>query len=133
MTFHQENSNFTKWMKIKFADLPSYLHNPLCLCASVFRYRCAGEIQLPNLGLGCLGQDEQQQVCRRVYERAEHITRHRQQNPVQKITKILQRQPDQLHESDHDDEAPADAVEPNQQHTDFFYHLSVDDIFQYEI
>lgn len=51
MTFHQENSNFTKWGKIKFADLPSYLHNPLCLCVSVFRYRCAGEIQLPNLGL----------------------------------------------------------------------------------
>ena len=51
MTFHQENSNFTKWRKIKFADLPSYLHNPLCLCVSVFRYRCAGEIQLPNLGL----------------------------------------------------------------------------------
>ena len=50
MTFHQENSNFTKWVKIKFADLPPYLHNPLCLCVSVFRYRCAGEIQLPNLG-----------------------------------------------------------------------------------
>ena len=41
---------FHQMGKIKFADLPSYLHNPLCLCVSVFRYRCAGEIQL-NLGL----------------------------------------------------------------------------------
>ena len=53
MTFLFANTKFTKWVKIKFADLPSYLHNPLCLCVSVFRYRCAGEIQLPNLGLIC--------------------------------------------------------------------------------
>ena len=72
MTFLFTNSNFTKWVKLKFLDLPSYLHKPLCLAGagaslrdrlrqppsklrfslgvSVFRYQCAGKIQLLNLG-----------------------------------------------------------------------------------
>ena len=50
MTFLFTSSKFTKWVKIEAAKLSPYLPKSLCLCVSVFKYRYAGKIQLPNLG-----------------------------------------------------------------------------------
>ena len=51
MIFLSSDTDFTKWVKIKFSDLSPYLRTPLCLCVSVFKYRYAGKFQLPFLGL----------------------------------------------------------------------------------
>ena len=50
MTFLFTNSNSTKWVKIEAVKLSPYPPRSLCLCVSVFKYRNAGKIELPNLG-----------------------------------------------------------------------------------